>query len=51
MWAGILSDQPAFDAIAKHDKREIGPQVSRNLLDGVEQLRRFRLDRFLHAGR
>jgi hypothetical protein len=50
MWAGILSDQPVYDAIAKHDKREIGPQVSRNLLDGIEQLRRFRLNRFLYSG-
>ncbi|MCA9102074.1 MAG: hypothetical protein KDA63_13015, partial [Planctomycetales bacterium] len=50
MWAGILSDQQVFEAIAKREQQEVAQQVSRNLVDGVEQLRRFRLDRFIYDG-
>lgn len=51
MWAGILSDPQVFDAVIKHRHNETRRQVDRLVAGGIEQLRRFRLDRFADGGR
>jgi hypothetical protein len=52
MWAGMLSDPERFEMIVrKRERAAIAKQIDRCLADGVEQLRRFRLDRFVHEGR
>jgi len=50
MWAGMLSDQGVFDAIVERRKNTARAQIERNLPDVVEQLRRYRLDRFIYPG-
>lgn len=50
MWAGMLGDQAVFDAIVKRRKNSARAQIERNLPDAVEQLRRYRLDRFVYPG-
>lgn len=52
MWAGMLSDPERFEMIVrKRERAATEKQIERCLADGVEQLRRFRLDRFVHKGR
>jgi hypothetical protein len=50
MWAGMLEDQGVFDAMIKSRRNSVRAQIERNLPDAVEQLRRFRLDRFVYPG-
>lgn len=50
MWAGMLEDQGVFDAIVERKKNTARAQIERNLPDAVEQLRRYRLDRFVYPG-
>lgn len=50
MWAGMLSDQGVFDAIIERRPNTARAQIERNLPDAVEQLRHFRLDRFVYPG-
>ncbi len=50
MWAGVLSDRDVFRAIIRDDRGDTRREVERLVSDGVEQLRRFPLDRFLYAG-
>jgi hypothetical protein len=52
MWAGILSDPQNSEMIVRRREGvEVAGQIARGLTDGVEQLRRFRLDRFHRVGR
>ena len=51
MWAGILSDPQVFDAVIKRRQNETRRQIDRLIGAGIEQLRRFRLDRFAYGGR
>ena len=50
MWAAILSDAEAFDCIVERKPNSTRALMERNLLDGVEHLRRFPLDRFGYPG-
>jgi hypothetical protein len=50
MWAGMLSDETVFNAMIKRRRNTARAQIERNLPDAVEQLRRFRLDRFIYPG-
>ena len=50
MWAGILSDPQAFAAIVPHDRGRTVQQLDRLVSIGVEQLRRFPVDRFARHG-
>lgn len=50
MWAALLTDQEAFDLIISRKENSARALMERNLLDGVEHLRRFPLDRFIYKG-
>lgn len=50
MWAALLTDKEAFDLIIKRKENSARALMERNLLDGVEHLRRFPLDRFIYKG-
>ncbi|MCE9547091.1 MAG: hypothetical protein K8T25_16575 [Planctomycetia bacterium] len=51
MYAGMLGDPTRFEMIIdKSDRAEVSAQLTRGLVDGVEQLRRFSLDRFRVEG-
>jgi hypothetical protein len=52
MWAGMLSDPERFKMLVhKREYAATRRQVDRCIADGVEQLRRFRLDRFVYEGK
>jgi hypothetical protein len=51
MWAGILSDPRAFATIVRRKPNTTRTRLVQSQADAVEQLRRFRLDRFLRPGR
>lgn len=50
MWAGILSDPDVFAVMIPSRGESVRAQVGRVLVRGVEQLRRFKLDRFVYYG-
>ena len=51
MYAAIVSDSEGHSLTVKREEQGEGKaQIRRGLLDGVEQLRRFRLDRFQYPG-
>lgn len=49
-WAALLSDPEVFDKIINRKPNSARALMERNLLDGVEHLRRFPLDRFAYDG-
>jgi hypothetical protein len=51
MWAGVLSDSEVFEAIVRHKRNTVRSQVQRGLEVGIEELRRYPLDRFARQGR
>lgn len=51
MWAGLLSDPNVFQAIVPHNQNYTRRQVARVTAIGIEQLRRFPIDRFHYPGR
>jgi len=51
MGAALLRDPPTFDAMTRDDRGAALALEERAMRDGVEQLRRFRLDRFDYPGR
>ena len=51
MWAGILTDPEIAAAIIPSRRDATRAQLDRILTSGVEQLRRFKLDRFSYYGR
>ena len=51
MWAGILSDPELFGLMIPSRADSVRAQVDRVLVRGVEQLRRFKLDRFVYYGK
>ncbi len=50
MWAALLNDTEAFELIINRKPNSARALMERNLLDGVEHLRRFPLDRFIYEG-
>jgi hypothetical protein len=50
MWAATLNDRFVFDAIIEHKPNTTRAGVERGLAIAVENLRRFKLDRFQHNG-
>ena len=51
MWAAMLTDPAVFDALIKRKKNTQRGKMERMLVNGIEQLRRFKLDRFQYPGR
>ncbi len=51
LWAGLAADPHVFDAIVDHKPSAARGHVEQALLEGVEQLRRFKLDRWVRTGR
>ena len=51
MWAALLRDPAAFDCMIREDRRDALAIEERAMRDGVEQLRRYGLDRFDYPGR
>jgi hypothetical protein len=51
MWAGILNEPGMFDVMIPRRSGATRQQVDRVMVNGIEQLRRFRLDRFDYPGR
>lgn len=52
MWAGMLSDPERMKRMIRTDERpHVRRQIERGVADGVEQLRRFPIDRFNQQGR
>lgn len=51
MWAGLLSDPNVFKVMIPHQRDETRKQVAAVTTDGIEQLRRFPIDRFHYPGR
>lgn len=49
-WAGVCGDAATFEAIVPHKRNTARGRLERELLDGVEQLCRFPLNRFIYAG-
>jgi hypothetical protein len=50
MWAAILDDAQVFEAIVRHKPNTIRSQVERGLEIGIDELRRYPLDRFSRPG-
>jgi len=50
MWVGLLSDQRVFDCVIDHKPNTARAQMERLAVSGVEQLRRFKLNRFSYQG-
>lgn len=50
MWAAIAADPAAFETIVEHKRNTARGRLEAGLLEGVEQLRRFPLNRFIYAG-
>ena len=50
MYAALLQDQAIFAAMVERKPNTVRGRSERNLVDGVEQLRRFPLNRFLYEG-
>lgn len=50
MWAALLTDHQVFDLMINRKQNSARALMERNLLDGVEHLRRFPLDRFIYKG-
>jgi hypothetical protein len=52
MWAGLLLPDPqVFDAVVRHKRNTVRGQAERCLVYGIEELRRYKLDRFFYPGR
>lgn len=51
MWAGLAQDPRVFDAVVEHKPNSTRAEIEDGLAAGIEQLRRFRLDRFYYPGR
>ena len=50
MWAAIAHDPAVFECIVTHKRNTAQTQIEQGLAAGIEQLRRFRLDRFVYPG-
>ncbi len=50
-WASFLGDEEAFNALVRHKRNTVRGQMERCLLSGVNELRRYKLDRFDYPGR
>lgn len=50
MWAGLVRDEQVLAALAPRDAERVRRQAEYGLIDGIEQLRRFRLNRFCGPG-
>jgi hypothetical protein len=51
MWAGLAQNPRVFDAIVTHHPNTARAHIEEGLVNGVEQLRRFKLDRWVYPGR
>jgi len=51
LWAGLVSDPAVFDTIVESHPNTVHGQIEQALVEGVEQLRRYRLDRWVRPGR
>jgi hypothetical protein len=51
MWAGLLNDPEVFEAVVRHKRNTVRAQVERGLEIGLDELRRYPLDRFMRPGR
>jgi hypothetical protein len=51
MWAGLLSDPEVFEAVVRHKRNTVRGQVERGLEVGLDELKRYPLDRFSRPGR
>lgn len=50
MWAAITGDPAVFETIVTHRRDKAQQAIEKGLADGVEQLRRFKLDRWHRDG-
>ncbi len=50
LWAGLVSDQHVFQTIVDRKPNTARGQIDQALMEGVEQLRRFKLDRWVRTG-
>ncbi len=51
MWAALAQNPAVFESIVTHKRNTAQTQIEQGLAVGVEQLRRFKLDRFVYPGR
>ncbi|HVC97769.1 MAG TPA: hypothetical protein VND64_29130 [Pirellulales bacterium] len=51
LWAGLVNDPAVFDTIVDSHPNTVRGQIEQALVEGVEQLRRYRLDRWVRSGR
>ncbi len=51
MWAAVLGDQQVFDCVIDHKPNTARARLEQMTVNGVEQLRRFKLNRFSYHGR
>jgi hypothetical protein len=51
LWAGLVGDPAVFGAIVESHPNTVRAQIDQSLVEGVEQLRRYRLDRWERTGR
>jgi hypothetical protein len=50
MWAGLLSDANVWRVLGEPEAAALRPRLDAALVESVEQLRRYRLDRFSYPG-
>jgi hypothetical protein len=51
LWSGLVQDPHVFSTIIDEHRNTATDQIEQALLEGVEQLRRYRLDRWVRPGR
>jgi hypothetical protein len=51
LWAGLVAERHVFETIVDRKPNTARGQIDQALMEGVEQLRRFKLDRWVRTGR